>query len=225
MKAKASAAAAIRLAVASAVAAFLTVFLAVGCSAPEVSFAGFSNEQLKGLFPGNSEINAVVGQRVTLREPEPIDFTQTATPAQNPGLFQDCYEAYFGTPESNISSASRGFTMAGWTEGSPLYPYVWHLVQRRSAEEARQVIQDTSTRLGKCRHFTAFEPKVRHGLGVTFRMITGEETSRTGAGVAVAVGDVTISFNVSGLPQPEAREIAQGMAVVMEKRLEAATRS
>jgi division protein CdvB (Snf7/Vps24/ESCRT-III family) len=39
--------------------------------------------------------------------------------------------------------------------------------------------------------------------------------------VAVAVGDVTVSFSVSGLPQPEAREIAQEMATVMEKRLKA----
>jgi hypothetical protein len=48
------------------------------------------------------------------------------------------------------------------------------------------------------------------------------EESRTGAGVAVAVGEVTISFNISGLPQSEAQEIARAMAVVMEKRLQTA---
>jgi hypothetical protein len=220
MGAMTSVGAAFRLAAASALAAFLTATAA--CSTPEVSFAGFSDQQLKGLFPTTSEITAAVGQEVTLSEPEPIDFSQPATAAPNPGLFQDCYEAYFGTPESNSLPASRGFRMAGWTEGSPLYPYAWHLVQRRSAEEARQVIQESVSRLGKCRHFTAFDPEVRHGLGVTFKKITGVEGSMTGAGVAVAVGDVTISFNVSGLPQSEAQEIARKMAVVMEKRLQAA---
>jgi hypothetical protein len=33
---------------------------------------------------------------------------------------------------------------------------------------------------------------------------------------------VTISFNVSGLPQSAAQEIARDMAVVMEKRLQTA---
>ncbi|WP_215050779.1 hypothetical protein [Arthrobacter sp. ISL-28] len=151
-----------------------------------------------------------------------MDFGRPATAAPNPGLFQDCYEAYFGTPEST-SPGIRGFRMAGWTGGSPLYPYAWHLVQRRSAEEARRVIQETVSRLGKCSHFTAFDPEVRHGLGVTFRKITGAEESRTGAGVAVAVGDVTISFNIAGLPQSEAQEIARQMAVVMERRLQSAS--
>jgi hypothetical protein len=220
MRAKTSVGAAFRLAAASVLAAFLTATTA--CSTPEVSFAGFSDQQLKGLFPTTSEITTAVGQEVTLSEPEPIDFNRPATAAPNPGLFQDCYEAYFGTPESHSLPAPRGFRMAGWTEGSPLYPYAWHLVQRRSSEEARRVIQESVSRLGKCRHFTAFDPEVRHGLGVTFRKITGVEDSKTGAGVAVAVGDVTISFNVSGLPQSEAQEIARKMAGVMEKRLQAA---
>jgi hypothetical protein len=211
--------AAIRL----AAAAVVTVLLAVGtsCSSPDVSFRGLSNEQFKDLLPSESEIDLAVGRKVTLGEPEPIDFRRSATAAPNPGLFPDCYAAYFGTPESNSSPVSRGYTLAGWTEGSPLYPYTWHLVERPSAEEARRVVRETIMRLGKCRHFAAFDPGVAHGLGVTFRKITGAKDSRTGAGVAVAVGDVTISFSVSGLPPPEAREIAQEMATVMEKHLKA----
>lgn len=220
MRTKTSLGAAVRLAAASVIGAFIMATTA--CSTPEVSFAGYSDQQLKDLFPTTSEINTAVGQEVTLSEPEPIDLGRAHTAAPNPGLFQDCYEAYFGTPESNSLPALRGFRMAGWTEGSPLYPYAWHLVQRRSSEEAQRVIQETVTRLGKCSHFTAFDPGVRHGLGVTFRKITGTEESRTGAGVAVAVGEVTISFNVSGLPQSAAQEIARDMAVVMEKRLQTA---
>jgi hypothetical protein len=212
--------AAVRLAAASVLGAFLMAMTA--CSTPEVSFAGYSDQQLQDLFPTTAEVKTAVGQEVTLSEQEPIDLGRAPTAAPNPGLFQDCYEAYFGTPESNSLPASRGFRMAGWTEGSPLYPYAWHLVQRRSSEEARRVIQETAKRLGKCSHFTAFDPGVRHGLGVTFRKITGAEGSRTGAGVAVAVGEVTISFNISGLPQSEAQEIARDMAVMMEKRLQTA---
>ncbi|MBT2520760.1 hypothetical protein J7E80_07110 [Arthrobacter sp. ISL-28] len=220
MGAKISFGAARRLAAASALAAFLTATAA--CSTPEVSFARFSDQQLADLFPTTAEIHTAVRQDITLSKPEPMDFGRPATAAPNPGLFQDCYEAYFGTPEST-SPGIRGFRMAGWTGGSPLYPYAWHLVQRRSAEEARRVIQETVSRLGKCSHFTAFDPEVRHGLGVTFRKITGAEESRTGAGVAVAVGDVTISFNIAGLPQSEAQEIARQMAVVMERRLQSAS--
>jgi hypothetical protein len=225
MGAKAYVGAAVRLAAAAVLSACVLVALLTAmtaCSTPEVSFARFSDQQLKDLFPTPSEISTAVGQEVTLSKPEPIDFNRPATTAPNPGLFRDCYEAYFGTPDSNALPASRGFTMAGWTEGSPLYPYVWHLVQRRSSEEAQRVIQETVNRLGKCRHFTAFDPQVRHGLGVTFRKITGAEDFMTGAGVAVAVGDVTISFNISGLPQAQAQEIARDMAVVLERRLQAA---
>jgi hypothetical protein len=209
-----------RLAASSVLSAF--VLAATACSTPEVSFAGYSDQQLKGLLPATSEIEGVVGQKVALNEPEPMDLGEAATAAPNPGLFQDCYEAYFGAPESNALGAVRGYRMAGWTEGSPLYPYVWHLVQRRSSAEAQRVIQETRTRLGKCAHFTAFDPQVRHGLGVSFRKITGVQGSMTGAGVAVAVGDVTASFSLSGLPQSESEAIARDMAVVMERRLQTA---
>lgn len=38
--------------------------------------------------------------------------------------------------------------------------------------------------------------------------IAEDQSFRTGAGLAVAVGEVTISFSISGLPQAEVQEIA-----------------
>jgi hypothetical protein len=84
------------------------------------------------------------------------------------------------------------------------------------------MIQETVTRLGRCRPFTAFDPGVRNGLGVTFRKIIGLEDSRPGSGVAVAVGDVTLSFNISRVPQSEEPETPLYMAAAMENGLQAA---
>ena len=212
------------------------VLLVSGCGAPDPSFAGLSDDQMKGLFPTEAEVKSVLGSEAELREPQimetsvPSPSSSVASPStprtMDPGMPEGCREFYFGSEEAQSIQVTRGFDLRGTLESDSIYGPSWRLRQHPSALEARRSIEIYDKIARKCEWYQMFPVAGDHSTGesLDLRNVVKEDVGDVPytAQFTIAVGDVSMAFGLSCRSREEGIEIAKKMAIVVERRLQAA---
>lgn len=209
-----------------AAAAMAVVLLNVGCGAPDPSFAGLSDDQLKALFPSDAEVKSILGPEAELYEPRVMDLS-VASPdpsrTMEAGKSENCRDAYFGTDETRSIEVTRGFDLEGTEASNSIDFPKWHLRQHPSAKEARRFIDVHDKISKKCEWYEMFPLAIDHSMGrsMDLRALGDVGDVHYGASLAIAVGDLSMTFGLSSTSREEAVEKSKKMAGVIERRLQA----
>jgi hypothetical protein len=199
-------------------AAVLSLLLAAtACAGPEPTYSSLSDSDMKALFPTESEIKTALGDINTVIGPTLQTPKPKITPPPNEGMSQDCYEASYGTAESQATEPTRMFVMRSSGSGGP--SLVWALAQRSSADEIKAGQDNLRARIHRCDQFEEFDAGTSSGTSFIHKPF--EHGAGEGANAVVTSGDVSLAFAVSNVSYSEAKELVKKMAPVMEKRLKA----
>lgn len=200
-----------------AAAALLLVTLVVAGCAPAPAYSSLGDDEMKKLFPTESEIKGAVGDVTGVSGPK-SQAIKTASPPANNGLSQECSEAAFGDPASPPAPLTRMFVLNA--DGQDNARFAWVLSQRSSADEMRKAHDGFKSRIAKCEEFyETYDPGTSSGIGYGIKKSGNSMTE--GAGTVVVSGDTQLAFAVYGIPHQKAEELVRKMAPVMEKRLKA----
>lgn len=200
-----------------AVVAFLLFTLAAAGCAPAPAYSSLGDEEMKKLFPTESEIKGAVGDVTAVSGPK-SQAIKTASPPPNSGLSQECSEVAYGDPKSPAAPLTRMFVLNA--DGQDNARLTWVLSQRASADEMRKAHDGLKSRIGKCEEFyETYDPGTSSGVGYGIKKTANNLTE--GAAAVVLNGDTQLAFAVYGVSHKKAEELVRKMAPVMEKRLKA----
>lgn len=190
-----------------------------GC-APETTFAGFSDEQLKDLFPTEAEVASAVPGKVSLSDPIVSERTPASpgdsTATLPTGVPENCRDTYLGTDETRAVDAAytRSFKRDGRVDNHRLGWSLTHFPSEAEAKRFLDVYQEISK---KCENYSMFDLDVQSGWGRT----ASPDGIYEGISAIVSVGDVTISVSLTDFSKDEGEAVAKKMASAMERRINA----
>lgn len=188
-----------------------------GCAAPP-SYSALDDDAIKKLFPTETEIKTAVGDINRIIGPKADVPEANATPPESDGMSEGCPDAvYGGLTSMDAFVPTRTFFMR--SAYTPIFG--WVLSQGSSADEIQKMQDAYEERLAVCDQYEFFDSGTSSGTGVAIKPSQDGKGSEEGASVIVTSGDVSMAFDVVGMPYEKAKDVVKKMAPVMEKRLKA----